>query len=31
MNYKLIQNNILKNQNTIVLSSTGVAGLSVMI
>ena len=31
MNYKLIQNNILKNQNMIVLSSTGVAGLSVMI
>ena len=31
MNYKLIQNNILKNQNMIVFSSTGVAGLSVMI
>lgn len=31
MNYKLIQNNILKNQNMIIFSSTGVAGLSVMI
>ena len=30
MNYKLIQNNILKNQNMIIFSSTGVAGLSVM-
>tara|TARA_B100001248_G_scaffold250540_1_gene224741 strand:+ start:848 stop:1513 length:666 start_codon:yes stop_codon:yes gene_type:complete len=32
MNYKLIQNNILKkNQNMVVFSSTGVAGLSIMI
>lgn len=31
MNYKLIQNNLIKNQNLIVLSSVSVAGLSAMI
>ena len=31
MIYKLIQNNLIKNQNLIVLSSVSVAGLSAMI